>query len=118
MWIGSTNYFVSDRDGTLNLYSYDITSQQVEELTHSTVWDVRWASSDNLSKVVYELDGELHVYDTKVRKDVKLDIDVPTTGSTAGRVGTRWRSSWRGLSCHQRARGPCSWRAATFHGAD
>ena len=80
MWIGSTIYFVSDRDGTLNLYSYDITSQQVEELTHSTVWDVRWASSDNLSKVVYELDGELHVYDTKARKDVKLDITVPDDG--------------------------------------
>ncbi len=73
-------YFVSDRDGTLNLYRYDIASQEVDELTHETVWDVRWASSDNASKIVYELDGELHVYDTTAAKDTKLAIAVPDDG--------------------------------------
>ena len=80
MWIGDTIYFVSDRDGTLNLYSYDIASQKVAELTHNKVWDVRWASSDNVGKIVYELDGELHVYDTTSGRDAKLDIDVPDDG--------------------------------------
>jgi tricorn protease len=80
MWIGDTIYFVSDRDGTLNLYSFDIPSQKITELTHNTVWDVRWASSDNLSKIVYELHGELHVYDTKGATDAKLDITVPDDG--------------------------------------
>jgi tricorn protease len=80
MWIGDAIYFVSDRDGTLNLYVFDIGSQKVEELTHNTVWDVRWASSDNVSRIVYELDGELHVYDTKSLKDSKLDITVPDDG--------------------------------------
>jgi len=42
MWIGRTIYFVSDRDGTLNLYSYDFTSDTVKQLTHSREWDVRW----------------------------------------------------------------------------
>jgi tricorn protease len=80
MWIGNAIYFVSDRDGTLNLYRFDITSQKVDELTHNTVWDVRWASSDNLAKIVYELDGELHVYDTNALRDSKLDITVPDDG--------------------------------------
>ena len=80
MWIGNAVYFVSDRDGTLNLYRYDIASQKVDELTHETVWDVRWASSDNASKIVYELDGELHVYDTAAAKDTKLAITVPDDG--------------------------------------
>jgi tricorn protease len=80
MWIGNAIYFVSDRDGTLNLYRFDIALQKVEELTHNTVWDVRWASSDNLSKVVYELDGELHVYDINALKDSKLEITVPDDG--------------------------------------
>ena len=80
MWIGKAIYFVSDRDGTLNLYSYDIASQKVAELTHNTVWDVRWASSDNTSRIVYELDGELHVYDTRAVKDTKLDVTVPDDG--------------------------------------
>jgi tricorn protease len=80
MWIGDSIYFVSDRDGTLNLYKFDIASGKVEELTHDTVWDVRWASSDNVSRIVYELDGELHVYDTKSLKDAKLSITVPDDG--------------------------------------
>jgi tricorn protease len=80
MWIGDAIYFVSDRDGTLNLYRYDIASQQVDELTHETVWDVRWASSDNTSKIVYELDGELHVYDTGAASDTRLSITVPDDG--------------------------------------
>ncbi|MEW6363216.1 MAG: S41 family peptidase [Acidobacteriota bacterium] len=80
MWIGDAIYFVSDRDATLNLYRFDMPGGQVEQLTHETTWDVRWASSDNTSRVVYELDGELHVYDTSARKDVKLDILVPDDG--------------------------------------
>jgi tricorn protease len=80
MWIGNAIYFVSDRDGTLNLYRYDIASKTVTELTHNTVWDVRWASSDNVSRIVYELDGELHVYDTKRNADTKLSITVPDDG--------------------------------------
>ncbi len=80
MWIGEALYFVSDRDGTLNLYRHDIASGQIEQLTKETVWDVRWASSDNRSRIVYELDGELHVYDVAARRDAKLDILVPDDG--------------------------------------
>ncbi len=80
MWIGGAIYFVSDRDGTLNLYRYDVASQKVAELTHETVWDVRWASSDNSARIVYELDGELHIYDTASGQARKLDITVPDDG--------------------------------------
>jgi len=80
MWIGGAIYFSSDRDGTLNLYSYDLASEAVSKLTNSTVWDVRWPSSDNLGRIVYELDGELHVFDVKTRADAKLSIFVPDDG--------------------------------------
>ena len=63
MWIGNAVYFASDRDGTLNLYSYDLATEAVTKLTSSTTWDVRWPSSDDASRIVYELDGELHVFD-------------------------------------------------------
>jgi tricorn protease len=39
MWIGNAIYFVSDRDGTLNLYRADIDGERVEQLTRSTDWD-------------------------------------------------------------------------------
>ncbi len=80
MWIGDQIYFVSDRDGTLNLYSCDLTGSNIRELTHENTWDVRWASSDNQGQIVYELDGELHLFRTADNSDRKLDIFVPNDG--------------------------------------
>jgi len=80
MWIGNTLYFVSDRDGTLNLYAYDLASDAVRQLTHSATWDVRWASSDNARRIVYELDGELQVFDTSTGQDRRVAIQVPDDG--------------------------------------
>ncbi|MBE0592085.1 MAG: PD40 domain-containing protein [Gemmatimonadales bacterium] len=80
MWIGGAIYFVSDRDNTLNLYKFDVVSQAVTQLTRSTAWDVRWASSDNRGKIVYELGGELAVYDTQAGTETKLSITVPDDG--------------------------------------
>ncbi len=80
MWIGDKIYFTSDRDGTNNLYAYDTASKQTRQLTQSKTWDVRWPSSDNQSQIAYELDGELHIYDTKSGQDKKLSITVPDDG--------------------------------------
>jgi len=80
MWIGDAIYFVSDRDGTLNLYRWDIATETTTQLTHSTTWDVRWASSDNTSRIVYELGGELAVYDVAAGRETRLAITVPDDG--------------------------------------
>src|SRR6185369_4549374 len=80
MWIGGKIYFASDRDGTLNLYAYDVGSKSVDQLTHEKQWDVRWPSKGENGEIVYELDGELHVYDTKAKADKKLAISVPNDG--------------------------------------
>ena len=80
MWIGDAIYFASDRDGTLNLYSYDLATEAVAKLTTSTTWDVRWPSSDDVSRIVYELDGELHVFDVRAKADQALSIFVPNDG--------------------------------------
>jgi tricorn protease len=80
MWIGESIYFASDRDGTLNLYSWDPASDAVTKLTSSTTWDVRWPASDNASRIVYELNGELRVFDVKARADRGLSIFVPDDG--------------------------------------
>ena len=80
MWIGDAIYFASDRDGTLNLYAYGPGTGAVAQLTNSTTWDVRWPSSDNVSRIVYELDGELHVLDVRTKADQALQIFVPNDG--------------------------------------
>ena len=77
MWIGDGIYFASDRDGTLNLFSWDPKTDAVAKLTTSTTWDVRWPSSDNASRIVYELNGELRVYDIRAKADQAIPIFVP-----------------------------------------
>ena len=83
MWIGSAVYFNSDRSGVFNLYRYDIATRQTTQITHYTEWDVRWPSADAAGQIVYELDGVLHIYDTRDNRDRALDIDVPTDDTTA-----------------------------------
>jgi len=77
MWIGDRVYFASDRSGTLNLYTVKPDGSDLQQLTHSTTWDVRWPSSDHQGRIVYELDGELHVFGIQDGSDHKLDIFVP-----------------------------------------
>jgi len=80
MWIADSIYFVSDRTGTLNLFKYDPAADQVTQITRHTRWDVRWASSDNQQKIVYELNGELQVHDVKKGMDKRISISVPHDG--------------------------------------
>jgi len=80
MWIGDDVYFASDSDGTLNLYRYSTKTKQTRQLTREKVWDVRWPSSDSRGRIVYELNGELRVYDTKAGKSRAISISVPSDG--------------------------------------
>jgi tricorn protease len=83
MWIGGAVYFNSDRSGTFNLYRYDIASQKIDQITHYTDWDVRWPSADGLGQIIYELDGELHIFDTRSGTDRMVSILVPADITTS-----------------------------------
>ncbi len=78
MWIGNRIFFNSDRTGTLNLFSYDPASGATAQLTQSTQWDVRWPSADEVGQIVYEMDGELNVLDTRNGQSRHLSIAVPS----------------------------------------
>ncbi len=80
MWIGDSIYFSSDRDGKLNLYRYDIPSAATVQLTHEDTWDLRWPSDDGESRIIYEIDGELAIYDIDSDTVRAIDITVPDDG--------------------------------------
>ncbi len=88
MWVRRTEdgkvkneiYFVSDRDTTLNLFKYDVETGKVDQITRSTTWDVRWASSDGRSKIVYELGGELRLYNIENGETRDIPVQVPHDG--------------------------------------
>jgi tricorn protease len=83
MWIGDAIYFNSDRTGVFNLFRYDVGTGPTKQLTHYVDWDVRWPSADADGQIVYESDGELHIYDTRDDEDRALVIVVPADATTA-----------------------------------
>ena len=80
MWIGDTIFFNSDRDGHFNLYAYTTANGKTVQVTTNRQWDVRWPSSDNEGRIVYELNGELQVMDARSRKSTPISINVPDEG--------------------------------------
>lgn len=78
VWIGSDIYFLSDRGPHLNLYRYDTSNGKTTQLTNYQNDDARWASGDAAGLIVYEVTGQLHVFDTRNNSDRALVIHVPS----------------------------------------
>jgi tricorn protease len=74
MWIGETVYFLSDRDGTVNLYSWRSGAKSVTQLTHHTDFDIMNASAGP-DAIVYEQAGYVHFVDIKDGKERQLAIN-------------------------------------------
>ena len=100
MWVGDKIYYSSDKDDTLNLYSYDPKTKKTTQLTHSTKWDLRWPSTDHKDRIIYEMDGELNIFDIATGKSTKLSIDVPTDALAMrpSRISAAGQIEWAGLS--------------------
>ncbi len=80
MWLDDRIVFSSDRNGTLNLFSYDPASRTTTPLTQYSQWDVRWPSADYAGNIVFELGGELQVLDTSSGESRSISIRVPDDG--------------------------------------
>jgi tricorn protease len=75
MWIGNTVYFVSDRNYTANLFSYNLDTKKTEQLTRHDDFDIQNASA-GADAIVYEQAGYIHLFDVKTQQARRLDIDV------------------------------------------
>ncbi|MDE2273401.1 MAG: PD40 domain-containing protein [Gammaproteobacteria bacterium] len=62
MWVGNTVYFLSDRDGPITLFSYDVNTGKVAKLINNTGFDITSASAGP-GGIVYSQFGQLHIYD-------------------------------------------------------
>ena len=85
MWIGDTIYFRSDRNGEFNLFSYNLKSKAIKQLTDHKDFPVLGASAGG-GKIIYEQAGYLHTFDPKSGRSTKL-----TVGVSADLVETRPR---------------------------
>jgi len=78
MWHGNSIYFTSDRgpEHRLNLYSYDLGSKQIEQLTRFDEFDVMWPSLGPDS-IIFENAGYLYTFDLASKQPRQLSISVP-----------------------------------------
>ncbi|MBS1934943.1 MAG: PD40 domain-containing protein, partial [Bacteroidetes bacterium] len=74
-YIGNTIYFLSDRNGEFNLFSYDNSSKQIKQLTDYKDFPVVNMSAGN-GKIIFEQAGYLHIYDPAMASEKKLTIGI------------------------------------------
>lgn len=75
VWIGNTIYFRSDRNGEFNLFSYDVSSKQIKQLTQFKDFPVLNVSGGD-GKIIFEQAGYLHIYDPSANTEKKLTIGI------------------------------------------
>jgi tricorn protease len=63
MWAGNLIYFLSDRNGEFNLFSYHTENKTITQLTHFEDFPVNSATLHG-GKIIFEQEGKLHVFDT------------------------------------------------------
>ncbi|WP_099367680.1 S41 family peptidase [Sphingobacterium sp. 1.A.4] len=75
VWLGDKVYFLSDRDKTVNIFSYDVKSKQVEKLTKFADYDVRTLNG-NAAELVFEQAGKLHILNLASKKHQPISISL------------------------------------------
>ncbi len=94
MWIGNRVYFLSDRNGPVTLFAYDVGSKKVTQVIKNDGLDIKSASAGS-GKIVYEQFGAISLYDVATGKSqpvrIKVDADQlsvrPRYEKIAARVG-------------------------------
>lgn len=75
LWVGDMVWFLSDRNGTMNLFTYDVPSGEVRQVTHHTGQDVKTAAAGP-GGIVYQQAGRLHRLDPETGESTLLEIQV------------------------------------------
>jgi tricorn protease len=71
-WNGRV-YFLSDRDGVMNVYSMDTSGKDVREETHQHIFDIESASLSG-GRIVYSCAADLWLLDLKSGKEASIPV--------------------------------------------
>jgi len=74
-WYKNKIYFASDRDLTLNIYSYDLETDKIVKITNHKTYDVMWPAGSN-GELVYENGGKIYKLNLDTLKEEQLNISI------------------------------------------
>ncbi len=75
MWAGDKIYYLSDRTGRMNLYSYDLNSKATTQHTEFTDYDIKFPSLGP-DAIVFEYGGYVYRFDLATQSAAKVDIQI------------------------------------------
>lgn len=75
MWFAGRIYFISDRDGTMNIWSMNENGQDLKQHTTHNEFDVRSASIST-GNIVYQLAADLWHYAIEANESKKINIQL------------------------------------------
>ncbi len=75
IWLSNEIFFLSDRGFIMNVWSYDVSTKAVRQVTNFTNGDVKWLEG-NGNELIIEQDGYLHIVDPIYGKTTQLNISV------------------------------------------
>ncbi len=75
MWWNGHVYFLSDRDGTMNLWSMDENGKNLKQLTKHEGWDAKDAALSQ-GRIVYQMGADLRLYDIASNTDKVIPIEL------------------------------------------
>jgi tricorn protease len=80
LWLGDAVYFLSDRNGPVSLFRYDLKSKEVKQLVENHGLDFKTLSGRG-DTLAYEQFGAIHLYDIAAGSEhavnITLDGDLP-----------------------------------------
>ena len=80
IWLGDAVYFLSDRNGPVTLFRYDLKTKEVKQLVENHGLDLK-AFTGRGNAIVYEQFGTIHLYDIASGAEhpvnITLDGDLP-----------------------------------------
>lgn len=82
MWFGDEIYFCSDRDRTMNLFCYNLKTNQTRKVTNFTEYDIKFPSAGD-NRIIYENGGFLYIFDIKTQTSAKVPVQIADDFNTS-----------------------------------
>jgi tricorn protease len=75
MWIGDKVYFVSDRDGTENLFVYDTARKSITQLTRFEKHGIKSSATDG-ETIVFNQGGAIHIFNLQTNQVSSIAVRI------------------------------------------
>ena len=93
VWLNGLVYFMSERDYTMNIWSFNPSTKEEKQVTFHKKFDVKSLDASD-DKLIYEQGGYLHVFNPSTNKTKQLKIDVKADLNF-------YRTKWDNVSARQ-----------------